>query len=415
MRNRNYFIKKKKGVTILAAIAIAAGAFAAPAAAEINLRVVHLSYLPLSSYDNTQVSGFNAELMAKIAETDSELSIAETEGSFDLYDAVLMSTWDENSVGVVLPVDKWGYKDWGYETEPDVYKRHPYLNSVPVILASTESDNPDSPLSGINGLEDLDGKNVVCSKYSLDEIKENIDAYNSTHTDNPLNFNLMEIATPFTDYETYWYSLLVNLNITNDSVASAALMPLQSAVYYVKNEPDKFKIIEIPDADQLFVYSYWIDYRVENPSYNPEGVAAMATAMERIDADIDALVADGTYAELCEEYLGVDLTPYYGLVESQSEDTGSEAEQIEGTDAVDEAAVQAEEVPAEETAATVYTDTETVIKVQEALNAAGYDCGVADGIAGNNTNQAIINFKAANGLDESSDITDALLTALGIN
>lgn len=181
------------------------------------------------------------------------------------------------------------------------------------------------------------------------------------------------------------------------------------------NDPDNFKIIEIPDADQLYRYSYWFDCNVDNPDYNPEGVAAMTTVMERITADLDALVADGTYAQLCEEYLGVDLTPYYGLIENQAEDNNSASEQIEGTDTADEAGVQAEEAAAEEAAATVYTDQETVIKVQQALNDAGYNCGTPDGIAGNNTNQAIINFKAANGLDESSDITDALLEALGIN
>lgn len=406
MKNRNTFMSKKKSVIMLAAIAIVAGVLAVPAAAEINLKMVYIAYSPLSLYDNNQVSGFNVELMAKIAEMDSELSIAGSEASFDVMEATLLSrAWDENTVGVVMPIDKWGYK-----SEADIYKRHPYLNSVPVILASANSNNPDSPLSGINGLEDLKGKNVVCSKRTMDEMIENMDAYNSTHTDNPLEFNLVESisGTGYMDYISYEYDLF-------PSDACAALIPLERAAYYVKNDPDNFKIIEIPDADQLYRYSYWFDCNVDNPDYNPEGVAAMTTVMERITADLDALVADGTYAQLCEEYLGVDLTPYYGLVENQAEDNNSASEQIEGTDTADEAGVQAEEAAAEEAAATVYTDQETVIKVQQALNDAGYNCGTPDGIAGNNTNQAIINFKAANGLDESSDITDALLEALGIN
>ncbi len=406
MKNRNTFMSKKKSVIMLAAIAIMAGVLAVPAAAEINLKMVYIAYSPLSLYDNNQVSGFNVELMAKIAEMDSELSIAGSEASFDVMEATMLSrAWDENTVGVVMPIDKWGYK-----SEADIYKRHPYLNSVPVILASANSNNPDSPLSGINGLEDLKGKNVVCSKRTMDEMIENMDAYNSTHTDNPLEFNLVESisGTGYMDYISYEYDLF-------PSNACAALIPLERAAYYVKNDPDNFKIIEIPDADQLYRYSYWFDCNVDNPDYNPEGVAAMTTVMERITADLDALVADGTYAQLCEEYLGVDLTPYYGLVENQAEDNNSASEQIEGTDTADEAGVQAEEAAAEEAAATVYTDQETVIKVQQALNDAGYNCGTPDGIAGNNTNQAIINFKAANGLDESSDITDALLEALGIN
>ena len=399
-------MSKKKSVIMLAAIAIVAGVLAVPAAAEINLKMVYIAYSPLSLYDNNQVSGFNVELMAKIAEMDSELSIAGSEASFDVMEATMLSrAMDENTVGVVMPIDKWGYK-----SEADIYKRHPYLNSVPVILASANSNNPDSPLSGINGLEDLKGKNVVCSKRTMDEMIENMDAYNSTHTDNPLEFNLVESisGTGYMDYISYEYDLF-------PSDACAALIPLERAAYYVKNDPDNFKIIEIPDADQLYRYSYWFDCNVDNPDYNPEGVAAMTTVMERITADLDALVADGTYAQLCEGYLGVDLTPYYGLVENQAEDNNSASEQIEGTDTADEAGVQAEEAAAEEAAATVYTDQETVIKVQQALNDAGYNCGTPDGIAGNNTNQAIINFKAANGLDESSDITDALLEALGIN
>ena len=402
MRNRNDFMSKMKGMVILASIAIAVSAFAVPAAAEIDLRIVHVPYLPLSVGDfvNNQSSGFNVELMTKITEMDSELSIAESD-VMDLMDAVY-SVVNTDYVNMIMPVDQWDYK-----SEADIYKQHPYLNSVPVILASKDLGNPNLAWSGINGLEDLKGKNVICSKKALDEIIENIDSYNSTHTDNSLDFNLVEGQTGFFDYESFWYSLL-------NSDASAALMPLQNAAYYVKNEPDKFNIIEIPDADQLFIYSYWIAYAVDYPDYNPEGVAAKITVMERMDADIDALIADGTYAQLCEEYLGVDLTPYYELVGSQSEDTVPGTEQIEGTDTEDEAAVKTEEVTAEETAATVYTDKETVIKVQQALNDAGYNCGTPDGVAGSKTNQAVIDYKAANGLGEGSDITDQLLDSLGI-
>ncbi len=62
----------------------------------------------------------------------------------------------------------------------------------------------------------------------------------------------------------------------------------------------------------------------------------------------------------------------------------------------------------------MYTDKETIRKVQEALNNAGFNCGTADGIAGNNTNSAITDFKAAKGITGEAEITDELLTALGI-
>ena len=60
----------------------------------------------------------------------------------------------------------------------------------------------------------------------------------------------------------------------------------------------------------------------------------------------------------------------------------------------------------------VYTDKDSIRKVQELLNAAGYDCGAADGVAGKNTNNAILKFERDHGLDENTDITNELLEAL---
>lgn len=56
-----------------------------------------------------------------------------------------------------------------------------------------------------------------------------------------------------------------------------------------------------------------------------------------------------------------------------------------------------------------YTDAETVKKVQEALNAAGYDCGAPDGIAGQ-----IEKYQADKGLTVTGTITDEVLASLGI-
>jgi hypothetical protein len=60
----------------------------------------------------------------------------------------------------------------------------------------------------------------------------------------------------------------------------------------------------------------------------------------------------------------------------------------------------------------VYTDSENIQKVQELLNAAGYDCGSADGVPGKKTNSALLQFEKDHGLPETTDITPELIEAL---
>lgn len=60
----------------------------------------------------------------------------------------------------------------------------------------------------------------------------------------------------------------------------------------------------------------------------------------------------------------------------------------------------------------VYRDAATIQEVQTLLNAAGYDCGEADGVAGKLTNDMILQFESDHGLREDTDITDELLEAL---
>ena len=62
----------------------------------------------------------------------------------------------------------------------------------------------------------------------------------------------------------------------------------------------------------------------------------------------------------------------------------------------------------------VYTDKDTVKKVQQALNDAGYNCGKPDGIAGKKTFAAITQYRTDKGLEVSEAIDDALLEAMGI-
>lgn len=61
---------------------------------------------------------------------------------------------------------------------------------------------------------------------------------------------------------------------------------------------------------------------------------------------------------------------------------------------------------------TVYSDIETVRKLQELLNSAGYDCGAADGVSGKKTNSAILAFERDHNLPENTDITPELLLTL---
>lgn len=61
-----------------------------------------------------------------------------------------------------------------------------------------------------------------------------------------------------------------------------------------------------------------------------------------------------------------------------------------------------------------YSDAETVLKVQEALNVAGYDCGTPDGIAGSGTKGQIEKYQTDKGLTVTGTITDEVLESLGI-
>ena len=63
---------------------------------------------------------------------------------------------------------------------------------------------------------------------------------------------------------------------------------------------------------------------------------------------------------------------------------------------------------------TIYTDADTIRKVQEALNSAGYNCGTPDGIAGSGTYAALNAYQDANGLTVENAITDEVLVAMGL-
>lgn len=58
------------------------------------------------------------------------------------------------------------------------------------------------------------------------------------------------------------------------------------------------------------------------------------------------------------------------------------------------------------------TDTETIKQIQELLNSNGYQCGTPDGIVGQNTRNAVIEYKKANGMEATSAINQELLDSL---
>ena len=62
----------------------------------------------------------------------------------------------------------------------------------------------------------------------------------------------------------------------------------------------------------------------------------------------------------------------------------------------------------------IYTDAETVAKVQTALNAAGYDCGAADGLKGPHTTEVIQKYQTDKKLNVTGEIDDVLLSSLGL-
>lgn len=78
------------------------------------------------------------------------------------------------------------------------------------------------------------------------------------------------------------------------------------------------------------------------------------------------------------------------------------------------AMAMSEEIDGANPSTSTYSDSVTVQRVQEALNNAGYDCGTPDGKAGDKTHAALNAYQEANGLTVQNDITDEVLTALGI-
>lgn len=106
-------------------------------------------------------------------------------------------------------------------------------------------------------------------------------------------------------------------------------------------------------------------------------------------------------------------------LESEVEDLKAQVETLTAENAALKAGTEAEtETETEEikteTVGTVYTDKAVTKVVQEALNAAGFNCGTPDGIAGAKTAEAISAYEKEKGINVNGVITDELLDSLGV-
>ena len=61
------------------------------------------------------------------------------------------------------------------------------------------------------------------------------------------------------------------------------------------------------------------------------------------------------------------------------------------------------------------TDPQSIKIVQETLNKEGFNCGTADGVAGNNTRAAIEDYQKEHDLEVTGDITQELIDSLGLS
>lgn len=104
-------------------------------------------------------------------------------------------------------------------------------------------------------------------------------------------------------------------------------------------------------------------------------------------------------------------------LESEVEELKTQVETLEDENEALKAGTETEtetEALKTETVGMVYTDKAVTKVVQEALNAAGYNCGTPDGIAGSKTAEAISAYEKEKGINVNGVITDELLNALGV-
>ena len=101
-------------------------------------------------------------------------------------------------------------------------------------------------------------------------------------------------------------------------------------------------------------------------------------------------------------------------LKTQIENLTKELEELKGQEEQEDPKPELPDNVANADTTVQYSDKSTVKVVQETLNAAGYNCGTPDGVAGAKTTEQINKYETEKGLAVNGIITDQLLESLGI-
>jgi polar amino acid transport system substrate-binding protein len=152
------------------------------------------------------------------------------------------------------------------ERKEKVLFTEPYLENAQVVATLKDSD--------LTNLEDLAGKNVGIQAQSS--------AMNALN-DAPIREEINEVS----EYKTN----VLALQDLESGRTDAVVIDEVVIDYYMTIEPDKFKVLDESLAPEL--------YAVGVKKGNEE-------LLDEVQAAIDALIADGTAAEISEEWFGED-------------------------------------------------------------------------------------------------------------
>lgn len=152
------------------------------------------------------------------------------------------------------------------ERKEKVLFTEPYLENAQVVATLKDSD--------LTNLEDLAGKNVGIQAQSS--------AMNALN-DAPIREEINDVS----EYKTN----VLALQDLESGRTDAVVIDEVVIDYYMTIEPDKFKVLEESLAPEL--------YAVGVKKGNEE-------LLDEVQAAIDALIADGTAAEISEEWFGED-------------------------------------------------------------------------------------------------------------
>lgn len=164
---------------------------------------------------------------------------------------------------------------------------------------------------------------------------------------------------------------------------------------------------DFPNYDYEVITNDWVwdkdNWQVLSQSVAPGEVVDVNTKVDMIVQSYESIKEEGI------------------LLEDSPLNTGSDIQNSEVIEASTETLMETEEKMTEALAVQEeifnidLTAKETIIAVQDALNKAGYNCGTADGIPGQNTKNAITEYKKANDLGEDGEISVELIKSLGID